>query len=84
MMELALDAIQKLVEHGNLRGTSTVAVSPPQGSPDTRRSQSQEIEGGDDDGSAPSILLMDVIIKTICSCNEVQDDNVQLQVREGW
>jgi len=75
-MELALDAIQKLVEHGNLRGTSTVLVGA-QGVNEAAR----DLEPVEDDStSSPTVLLMDVIIKTICGCNEVQDDNVQLQV----
>ena len=76
-MELALDAIQKLVEHGNLRGTSTVAVGT-HGPPEPRSTDMEAVE--DDPNASPTVLLMDVIIKTICGCNEVQDDNVQLQV----
>lgn len=78
IMELALDAIQKLVAYGYLRGTSTVA-----GGGGLRRSSSGgDVEGGEPEegGAGGAVILMDVIIQTICSCNEQQEDNVQLQV----
>ena len=92
IMEAALDAIQKLVAYGYLRGTSTVTFAGP-GSTGLRRSgsaastttSSSDLSGVEvgADGEETAAILMDVVIQTICDCNDQPEDAVQLQVMKA-
>jgi hypothetical protein len=80
-MEIALDAINKLVAYDYLRGSSSVAsLSGGQGSV-RRANSSADADNADDDSSAVGGTLMDLIIRTVCNCIEQPEDGVQLQVR---
>jgi brefeldin A-inhibited guanine nucleotide-exchange protein len=61
---VALDCIQKLIAHGYLKGDEMVT-----------KPQSEKAEGGTEE-----VQLIELIIDTICSCNDFADDGVQLQV----
>lgn len=88
-MEAALDAIQKLVAYGYLRGTSTVTYASPPPPPSTGRAGAgagaEEGEGaGGEQGSAAPAVLMDVVVQTVCECcSEQQEEAVQLQVMKA-
>jgi len=90
IMEAALDAIQKLVAYGYLRGTATVTFAGP-GSAGLRQTGSASAgEGGlsaadaaGAEGEETAAILMDVVIQTICDCNDQPEDTVQLQVMKA-
>ncbi|EWM27144.1 brefeldin a-inhibited guanine nucleotide-exchange protein 1 [Nannochloropsis gaditana] len=90
IMEAALDAIQKLVAYGYLRGTAIVTFSGPGSAGLRRPAGAARVEGatsgGDGtgaDGENGAAILMDVIIQTICDCNDQSEDAVQLQVMKA-
>jgi len=90
IMEAALDAIQKLVAYGYLRGTATVIFAGT-GSAGLHCSGSAPAgEGGLSaagatraEGEETAAILMDVVIQTICDCNDQLEDTVQLQVMKA-
>ena len=70
MMEVSLDCIQKLIAYNYLRGEIKIE------NPNKDANESKE----DNDVRSIQRTMMDDIIEVICSCNDSQDDNVQLQV----
>lgn len=93
-MEAALDAIQKLVAYGYLRGTSTVTYAslPPStgragaGAGVATGAEEGEGAGGGEQGSASAApaVLMDLVVQTVCECcSEQQEEAVQLQVMKA-
>lgn len=75
---VALDVIQKLIAYGYLRGdVARAPVAKPEGA------DAASAEGGDeaaDAAEAATVPLIDVVVETICACNDFADDGVQLQV----
>lgn len=76
---VALDVIQKLIAYGYLRGDAARApVARAEGS-----DAAAVAEGGSEAADAPeaaTVPLIDIVVETICACNDFADDGVQLQV----
>jgi hypothetical protein len=79
---VALDVIQKLIAYGYLRGdvarkptvktTEGAAAAAEGGGALVVASEAAEVEA--------TVPLIDVVVETICGCNDFADDGVQLQV----
>jgi brefeldin A-inhibited guanine nucleotide-exchange protein len=66
---VALDCLQKLLAHGFLRGDERIMrlMTPPADS----NAESKEKE---------EVPLIDEVVETVCRCNNLTNDGVQLQV----
>ncbi|KAJ1434054.1 hypothetical protein B484DRAFT_477107 [Ochromonadaceae sp. CCMP2298] len=71
LMEISLDAIHFLIEHGFLKGKRVVTSRRPVDA-------SQDTEG--ESKPVPLMALTDLIIETVSNCSDETDDGVQLQV----
>ena len=67
VMEIALDGIHYLIEHGYLRGHTPIDDNTNDGDNNVEKSSSKRI-------------LMDLLTETVSKCSDEYDDGVQLQV----
>ena len=93
-MDAALDGVQKLIAYGLLSGAVTVAEAGVRDADAGGDADAAAGDGADMDGaegaraaSAPAAsaparptTLIDVVVKSVCACNDYDDDQVQLQV----
>ncbi len=68
---VALDCLQKLLAHGFLRGSERIKRSAVNGGAVAGKIESKEQE---------EVALIDEVVETVCRCNNLTDDGVQLQV----
>ena len=75
---VALDCLQKLLAHGFLRGDERITrqVSSSSSSPPPPPSDA----GAPETTNKEEVPLIDEVVETVCRCNNLADDGVQLQV----